>query len=178
MKTQDSESEPATAVDLHRLVRRLRCAIIGHLVYPCDHSGASLMRCTDEGVEAECAHCGKTIRATCGLELCGLVWCRKPLELLPPQGVFGGWRCTLSDPPDSWRLVAWCFGSNAYGAGYYDTKTQSWARYGDGNRKCVGKWWADFPSPPNAKLDARTLKTCSRSQSEEAVGGAETGFAQ
>ena len=56
------------------------------------------MRRTDEGVEAECDHCGKTIRATCGLELCGLVWCRKPLELPSLRGVFGGWRCTLSDP--------------------------------------------------------------------------------
>jgi hypothetical protein len=36
------------------------------------------MRRTEEGIEAECDHCGKTIRATCGLELCGLVWCRKP----------------------------------------------------------------------------------------------------
>jgi hypothetical protein len=67
-------------VVLPRLVRRLRCAIIGHVVYPCDHSGVSLMRRTEAGIEAECDHCGKTIRATCGLELFGLVWCRKPNE--------------------------------------------------------------------------------------------------
>jgi len=80
-----SKAEASTAPDserlgvvLPRLVRRLRCAIIGHVVYPCDHSGVSLMRRTEAGIEAECDHCGKTIRATCGLELCGLVWCRKP----------------------------------------------------------------------------------------------------
>jgi hypothetical protein len=43
------------------------------------------MRRTEAGIEAECDHCGKTIRATCGLELCGLVWCRKPnVKILPP----------------------------------------------------------------------------------------------
>lgn len=61
-----------------RLVRRLRCTLLGHVVYPCDHSGSSLLRRTEEGVEADCYHCGKTIKATCGLELCGLVWRRKP----------------------------------------------------------------------------------------------------
>ena len=61
-----------------RLVRLFRCAIVGHAVYPCDHEGKSLMRRTAEGVEADCHVCGKTIQASCGLHLCGLVWCRKP----------------------------------------------------------------------------------------------------
>jgi hypothetical protein len=69
-----------------RLVRRLRCILIGHVVYPADHAGKSLMRRTAEGVEADCDICGKTIRATCGLELCGLVWCRKPnAESIHPE---------------------------------------------------------------------------------------------
>lgn len=63
---------------MRRLVRRLRCALLGHVIYPCDHSGSSLLRRTEEGVEADCHYCGKTIKATCGLELRGLVWCRKP----------------------------------------------------------------------------------------------------
>jgi hypothetical protein len=63
---------------MRRIVRRLRCTAIGHVVYPADHNGKSLMRRTPDGVEADCEICGKTIRSTCGLELCGLVWCRKP----------------------------------------------------------------------------------------------------
>ena len=63
---------------MRRFVRRLRCAVLGHVVYPADHNGQSLMRRTADGVEADCDICGQTISASCGLEVAGLVWLRKP----------------------------------------------------------------------------------------------------
>ena len=70
-------------------------------------------------------------------------------ERLPASVLFGAWKCMQTDPPDSWRLVAWCYGPGSYAAGYYDPSSRKWVQYG-GNMECIAKWWADFPPSPNS----------------------------
>lgn len=71
MKTQSDNA--ARSVPLHRFVRRLWCSLRGHRVWLYNEDGSCALKGRDEDgmVMADCADCGKPLKAICGLSLPG-----------------------------------------------------------------------------------------------------------
>ena len=63
----------ARSVPLHRFVRRLWCGLRGHRVWLYNADGTCALKGRDDDgmVIADCADCGKPLKAICGLSLPG-----------------------------------------------------------------------------------------------------------
>ena len=82
MKPESRNKRPSRC--LSRLVRRLRCGIVGHRTYSYKATGEfAITRDEDDMATAQCVVCGEILRAPCGLMLPGFKLGTAPI--LPPN---------------------------------------------------------------------------------------------